>query len=128
MNLRKILRIAIAVEWFLLIAYTTVSYKRTTWVTDVNVVVAWTTGPCILIYIISSAGLFFFKLWAKWTYISLFVFNTVLSFLTEPLSVDRPDMTKVIGALYTITIIFILCMLLFTKVISKKKKLAPPIE
>ncbi len=116
MNLRKILRIAIAVEWFLLIAYTTVSYKRTTWVTDVNVVVAWTTGPCILIYIISSAGLFFFKLCAKWTYISLFVFNTVLSFLTELLSVDRPDMIKVIGALYTITIIFILCMLLFARI------------
>ncbi len=116
------LRIAIVVEWLLLIAYTTVSYKRTTWVTDVNVVVAWTTGPCILVYIISSVGLFFFKLWAKWSYISLFVFNTVLSFLTEPISVDRPDITKVIGVLYTITIIFILCMLLFTKVISKKKE------
>ncbi len=128
MNLRKVLRTAVVVEWFLLLAYISVSYKRTTWVKEVNIVVSLTTDLCVVVYIISSIGLFFFKPWAKWSYISLYAFNLVLGLFTGPISEHRPDMAKVIGVLYGITTIFILCMLLFTNVISKKKKLVPPIE
>ncbi len=127
MNLRKVLRAAVVVGWLLFIIYLIVSYKRTTWVTDVNVVFSLTAGPCNIAYIISTIGLFFYKPWAKWTYISLFVFNTVLGFFTGPLYGHTSDMAKVIGRLESITTIVILCMLLFTNVISKKKKPVPPI-
>ncbi len=75
-----------------------------------------------------GVGLFFFKPWAKWSYISLYAFNLVLGLFTGPLYGHMPDMAKVIGRLESITTIVILCMLLFTNVISKKKKLVPPIE
>lgn len=127
-NLRRILRTVVVAEWLLMIAYISVSYNRTTWVTDVNVVVSLTMGLCVVVYIISSIGLFFFMPWAKWAYISLFVFSIVLELFTGPLSVHRPDMAKVIGGLSPITAIVILCMLLFTNVISKKKKLVPHIN
>lgn len=126
-NLRRILRTVVVAEWLLMIAYTPAS-KGTTWVTDVNVVVSLTMDLCVVVYIISSIGLFFFKPWAKWAYISLFVFSIVLGLFTGPLSEHKPDMAKVIGGLNSITTIVILCMLLFTNVISKKKKLVPHIN
>ena len=127
-NLRRILRTAVVVEWLLGMAYIAVSYNRTAWVTDVNGVVLFTNDLCVAVYIISSIGLFFFKPWAKWAYISLFVFSIVLGLFTGPLSEHKPDMAKVIEGLSSITTIVILCMLLFTNVISKKKKLVPHIN
>ncbi len=126
MNLQKILRIAVVAAWILVIAYIPAS-KGATWVTDVSVVVSLTAGPFLVAYIISTIGLFFFKPWAKWSYISLIAFTIVLGLFTGPISEHRPDMAKVIGVLNSITTIVILCLLLFTNVISKKKKLVPPI-
>ncbi len=120
MNLQRTLRIALVAEWLLIIAYVILFYKRTTWVTDVNVVFKLTTVPWLLASIISYIGLFFFKPWAKWTYLLLFAFNMVLDSFTGPLSEHRPDMAKVFGGFSSITTIVILYILLFTDVIPRK--------
>ncbi len=128
LNFRKILKAAVATCWFILIAFIYAS-KDTTWVSKSyvggGVVVTILIGFWGVVFIITTIGLYCLEPWAKWYFIILMAIDPVLSYLSGPVSVHKSDLASALGYLCTINTYVILCILLCTKAISRKKKLEP---
>ncbi len=126
LNFRKILKISVATYWFLCIAFLYAS-KDTTWVSEAGggVVVSLLIDFWLVVFIITTIGLYCLEPWAKWYFIILMAIDPVLSYLSGPVSVHKSNLASALEYLCTIDTYVILCILLCTKAISRKKKLEP---
>ncbi len=120
MDVRKILKTVVAINWIINIAYLYAS-KDSTWVSDVGIVLSLLIPITLIAYIILTIGLFFIKPWAKWPFTILVAIDLILTYFGGPLSVHKSNLVKVIGYLEAIDTIVILCLLFFTNVMPKKK-------
>jgi len=142
MNLRKILRIAVIVQLLPTIGYMYASNKINTYLpvqlqdykmlvheqdlSSVEYAIMMVGVIALVGYVISSIGLFFIQPWAKWTYVTLIAVTFVISPFTGPMV--EHALSSISGTISGFARGATLYMLFFTDVISKKKKLVPPIE
>ena len=136
MCLKKVLRIAIVVEWATIILFIMVSKMlESSLPSQLQNYLLWETEQelttieflflipmiiFILMYLISSIGLFLYKPWAKRLYIIIRAFGFFLLLFSGPY-VDH-GIAYAIGELESVTFGFILALLLFTNVYEDKKE------
>ena len=129
MKLKKVLRTAIIAEWVISLLYLFATLNLETdlpvhvqeyiqWIDEVEVIATTEIVVLILFIIaalITSIGLFFFKPWAKQTYLII----TIIGFLISPLiesQVIEHGLSSSIGDISNVITGFILALLYFTDV------------
>jgi len=129
MKLKKVLRTAIIAEWVISLLYLFATLTLETdlpahvqeyiqWLDEVEVIATTEIVVLILFIIaalIASIGLFFFKPWAKQTYLII----TIIGFVIGPListQVIEHGLASSIGDIPTLIAGFILALLFFTDV------------
>ncbi len=134
MDLRKRLRIAVVVQWFLIIvsipvtrildAYLPIQLRNyKLWVNEqgynnVEFAIMLVATIVCVVHIISSIGLFFLKPWAKWYYCTCIALFLIISLFLRP-TVEHA-LTNPIGGVSSMASGVVLYMIFFTNVISKK--------
>lgn len=130
MDLKKALRVALIFEWITIIAYIFLTFTLESnlpiqlqdyleWeanqeLTTYELIALPFLVIALVIYLISSIGIFFFKLWAKKIYIFVSVFLVLSNIASSP-TVEH-SITYTIGNIQPICFGFILALLLFTNV------------
>ena len=129
MKLKKVLRTAIIAEWVISLLYIFATLTLETdlpahvqeyiqWLDEVEVIATTEIVVLILFFIaalITSIGLFFFKPWAKQTYLTI----TIIGFVIGPListEVVEHGLASSIGDIHSLIPGFILALLFFTDV------------
>lgn len=129
MELKKVLRAAIIAEWVISLLYLFATLNLETdlpvhvqeyiqWLDEVEVIATTEIVVLILFIIaalITSIGLFFFKPWAKQTYLIITIIGYVISPLISPQVVEH-GLTSSIGDILSLIPGFILALLFFTDV------------
>jgi len=129
LELKKVLRAAIIAEWVISLLYLFATLNLETdlpvhvqeyiqWLDEVEVIATTEIVVLILFIIaalITSIGLFFFKPWAKQTYLIITIIGYVISPLISPQVVEH-GLTSTIGDILSLIPGFILALLFFTDV------------